>query len=761
LCTKWDAKWIWHEEQKSGQNIYIEFRKEFELEKITEPLKLHVSARNEYVLKINGMYLGRGPSPCDCDWQYYDTYDLTNDMLICGKNVITAICYFFGNKDIATNQMQGEAGFILQINKSEETVLLTDETWKCRISPTYGIKTERLHRWGGYKEIYDATKEDGWTESAYNALKWGNAKVFSEALNCESPWPRLISREIPFLRRELIKPMNILRLEDNFGVIKNPEMILKKNTAKSALMIDASKAGAFPALVWDFDREVVGRPIFEIDAPEGGVMKVSYGESLELQHVETFILKKGKNRLMPFGRRACRFIQTTFAATPIPIIFKSFTFEKVNYNFENQGSFESSEPMLNKIWEISKYTTMLNSQDHLEDCPWREKALWVVDAVVMAKVIYNVFGETKLLRKSLAQGARIQNRDGSIPGTGPEKNKALLPDFCAYWLIGVYDYWNYTGDLDFVKELWPNIKKLADWFEAQVDENGLFSRADREGWWCFIDWTDCIEKKDKVSAISFLYFKVLINLIELSQELGFIEDAEKYRIASSKLKESIRSHVWDSKRKVFADCMNGNVVSENITLQTNFLAIWSGLMEDKEADGFLNNYYDRNLLPEVKGPFFQHIVLEVLISRERKVQAVELIKDYWGEMVARGAETWWETFDKSTPDCTIPSTYQGNTPTYLWEGPPVSLCHAWGASPAYILFQTVLGVDVSKLGKGIVKLSNPAGAVEHVKGELPTKWGIIAVEWSTNSGILKGEIKIPQGLKVEKPANYMLEIQKI
>ncbi|RCX18859.1 alpha-L-rhamnosidase-like protein [Anaerobacterium chartisolvens] len=759
MCVKWDANWIWNKKEEHSQNIYMEFRKEFELENTTEALKLHVSARNEYVVSINGRHIGRGPSPCDSDWQYYDTYELTDDMLICGKNIVTVMCYFFGNTDIVTNQMQGEAGFILQINKYEETVLSTDEAWKCRISPTYMTKTERLHRWGGYKEIYDANNEDGWMGLSYNDWGWDNAKILSEAQNDKSPWPRLISREISFLNYEQVKPISILRSEDNFGVISNLEVILKENASQNTfLSIDASKAGAFPALVWDFEREVVGRPIFEIEAPEGGVMKVSYGESLELQHMETFIFKKGKNRLMPFGRRACRFIKTTFAATPAPIKFSSLTFEKVSYKFRQEGYFESSESVLNQIWETSKYTTILNSQDHPEDCPWREKALWVVDAVVMAKVIYHVFGDTKLLRKSLVQGARIQNKDGSIPGTGPEKNNFLLPDFCAYWLIGAYDYWNYSGDLDFIKELWPNIKKLAAWFEAQVDETGLFSRADREGWWCFIDWTDLIEKKDKVSAISFLYFKVLSNLIEMSRELGFKEDAEKYEMASKRLKESIRSHLWDQERKAFVDCMNGTVASKSITLQTNFLAIWCGLLVNEEADYFLDNYYYKNLLPEVKGPFFQHIVLEVLISRERRGQAVELIKDYWGEMVARGAKTWWETFDKTTPHCTIPSTYQGNTPTYLWEGPPVSLCHGWGASPAYILFQTVLGVDVSKLGKGVVRLSNPVGAVEYAKGGLPTQWGRISVEWSMDSGKQIGKIELPQDIKVEKPIDYALEI---
>lgn len=109
---------------------------------------------------------------------------------------------------------------------------------------------------------------------------------------------------------------------------------------------------------------------------------------------------------------------------------------------------------------------------------------------------------------------------------------------------------------------------------------------------------------------------------------------------------------------------------------------------------------------------------------------MERIRVYWGEMLERGATTWWETFDPATPRSTVPSPYQGNTPTYLADDIPVSSCHGWGAAPTYLLTQRVLGVDTSGYGDGRVEL-NPhvPESLRWAEGTIPTPGGIIHARW--------------------------------
>lgn len=748
MDDKWRARWIWLHQNRKLKNCFVEFRKLFAVDRTEKPLIINVSARNEYMLYINGHFIGRGPSPCDSMWQYYDSYDITG-WIVTGLNLIAATCYHFGEDDIVTNQQQGEAGFIAQIASGDNCILNTDGQWKCRSSPRWSGSTGRISKWGGFREIYLANMEDGWDKAEFDDSRWDHAVELAEPFDKNSPWPNLIKREIPYLHHETVKPEGIVRTEANFGQIN-----------MEANSFDASFPGSMPSVVLDFGREVVGRPVLKVSAPRGGVLRLAYGESLELQYVDAFIMKEGINLLKPFGRRAFRFLQLTFSATPEPVLLRKAEAELVHYAFKESGAFKCSDALLNDIWETSRYTTLLNSQDHLEDCPWREKALWIVDAVVMGKVIYHVFGDTALLRKCLLQAMRIQNRDGSIPGTGPERNGFMLPDFCAYWLQGVLDYLDYSDDREFVLDLWPKIKRLTGWFEAQLDDTGLFGRADRQGWWCFIDWSNDIRRKDKVAAISFLYYKILKGLSEKARFLDKEEDAAKYGLQAEKLSGSIRKHLWIPEKRLYSDCMEGSELSESTSMQTNFLAIWCGLMEAGEKDHFLGHYYKNKLLPEIRGPFFQHIVLEVLLADGRQKEALDLIKRYWGEMLSRGATTWWETFDESSRHCTIPSTYQGNTPTYLYEDPPVSLCHGWGASPAYILDNIVLGVNVSKLGQGILLLDNPNEQLEWAHGEIPTKYGPVKVQWNKKDGAIGGSIAIPEGIEAIRPKGYLLDIRQ-
>lgn len=760
-----NGHWIWHGALREEPNTYVEFRKEFHLAEVPQDAaRVRVSACQEYMLYVNGELIGRGPSPCTPEWQYYDEYDLSGK-LVPGANVVGALCYHFGDKDIVIEQMQGEAGFLLELDLPSGELVATDGEWSCRRSPRYETRNHRISRWGGYNEIYVAGREDGWLQANFSLdAGWEKAAVIAKADDPGSPWRRLIPREIPFLHKEEVAPLDVARIENNYGSVTGEESLLAVasqrksapgSSASQGLVMDASVPYSLPGVVYDFGRVVVGRPSLSIVAPQGGVLRIAYGESLELQYVDTFVLRAGVQELSPFGRRACRFMQLTVMATPEPITVQALGFCNQHYAFGQDGSWESDDEALNRIWSISRYTTLMNSHDHLEDCPWRERALWVADAVVMGKVIYHLFGDTALLRKCLLQGARIQNEDGSIPGTGPERNGMLLPDFCAHWLLGVRDYYRYSGDKALIRELLPVLQRLMGWFAAETDATGLIANAARPGWFCFIDWTPHIDKRDKVSAISMLYYAAATAMTELCGAVGEHEAAAAYTETHNRLKEAIRKNLWLEEQGAYSDCMDGNEVSSHLSLQTNFLAAWCGLMSESEMAAFIAAYYDTGKLVEIKGAFFQHIVLEVLAQLGMTGRALTLIRSFWGAMADRGATTWWETFDPSSPSCTVASTYQGNVPTYLWEGPLLSQCHAWGASPAYMLHHLVTGVNVLRLGEGIITLTKPAEeGPSRLQTALPTRFGRIQVAWERNEGRFIGICRIPKALKFEKKADY-------
>lgn len=753
MSERWNGSWIWNSLPPRTPNVYLEARTEFESPRNPDRASLKISANQEYLVYLNGKEIGRGPSPADLAWKYYDEYDVAAE-LTAGRNALAVVVYNFGATDIVTGQMQGPGGLIaeLELGYGEETHTIgTDAAWKIRRSPRWVETVSRQHQWNGYREIYLADREDGWQLPGFDDFGWENAKVIARPGEPDCPWPRLLEREIPRLHSERVRPAAIVRTEANFGSMQNEGAVLADADGEAGTWtVDASKAGSLPGVLFDFGHEIVGYPELAVEAPQGGVLQLRYGESLDLQLYDTFRLKPGENRLKPFGRRAFRFLHVSFQAAQAPVAVRRFEVESVHYPFDLSGSFRCSDALLERIWETGVYTTVVNSQDHLEDCPLRERALWVADAVVMGKVIYQTLGDDRLLRKCLLQGARIQNDDGSIPGTGPERNKFLLPDFCAHWLFGVFEHWRFTKDRAFAEEAWPAVERLLEWFRNQEDGDGLFARADRDGWWCFIDWADYIDRRDRVTAVSCFYYKALLAASEMAREIGREGMAAEWSERAVRLRESIRTHMRQPDTGIYADCVGPEGLSRSMTAQTNFAAAWSGVMDRNETAAFIAEWFEPGKLPALKGAFFYHVVLETLVDQGRIGLVLDIIRSYWGGMLERGATTWWETFDPSTPACTVPSPYQGNTPTYLIDHIPVSACHGWGASPSDILSRFVLGVNLRRLGDGIVELNPHPGDLEWAEGKIPTRYGLFEAGWrKLADGTIRFEAKVPEGIRVE------------
>ncbi|MBO7743630.1 family 78 glycoside hydrolase catalytic domain [Paenibacillus sp. MWE-103] len=752
---QWRAKWIWSAGTAGENDVYVEARTTFPIEMKVIGAKLRISANQTYELSLNGTRVGRGPAPADLAWMSYDEYDVAACLREGCDNAIAILAHNFGTDRIVTEQLQGPGGLICQLDLSledeagtvTERTVATDEGWRCRRSPRWAKGASRLHLWGGYREILDLSKEDGWERADYGDESWPRAVVVAEAEQPGTPWPRLIPSEIPRLRETLVRPVSVVSAEAFLGAVRSPDAVLSGSDADGAA-IDASVPGSFPQLTYDFGKEIVGYPELEVEAEEGGVLQLYYGESLEVALMDTFLLRKGSNTLRPHGRRAFRYLKAAVLATPVPIRLRSLQAVFVHYPFRAGGRFVCSDERLNRIWETGRYTTIVNSQHHFEDCPYREQSLWVADSVVMAKVVYQTFGDAALARKSLLQAARIQNEDGSIAGTGPQRNRFLLPDFCAHWLFGVWEHYRHTGDDGFLREAWPHAEKLADWFAAQEDGTGLFANASRDGWWCFIDWTDDIERQDRVTALSCFYYKFLNVAALIAEQLNEPGRAGGFRSKAARLRAAVRAQLRVPGTSVYADCLSADGLSASMTAQTNFAAAWSGIMEEPETIRFVEDYYLEGRLPRIRGAFFYHIVLETLFRHGYAEEACRQIRDYWGAMLDRGATTWWETFDPTLPFPTVPSPYLGHTPTYLHDAIPVSFSHGWGASPTYLLTKEVLGVDASAVGTGAVVLDPaPVTGIDWAEGTVPTPHGDIQASWRRETdGSIRFRVQLPVGM---------------
>ena len=125
-------------------------------------------------------------------------------------------------------------------------------------------------------------------------------------------------------------------------------------------------------------------------------------------------------------------------------------------------------------------------------------------------------------------------------------------------------------------------------------------------------------------------------------------------------------------------------------------------------------------VPAITTPYMRFYELETLLIDGRHEQVLKEIRDYWGGMLREGATSFWEKY--------VPS--ESGTQHLAMYGRPYgkSLCHAWGASPVYLLGKYYLGVRPTRPGYEEFEIRPSLGDLDWLEGDVPTPNGMIHVE---------------------------------
>jgi len=756
---EWKASWIWDSYHQETANFYMYFRKVLYISNKIINCKSYCTCSSEYKLYINGKYIGRGPNPCDPRWQYYDEYDIKG-YLHPGKNVIAVLCYHCG---VGTHSLPyAPGGFLFQgeitYSDSHKILISSDDSWKVTQATAWIQNVPQIFWPIGFQEIYNSQKEiKGWMEPDFDDSSWQNARVLG--FPPLSPWINLIPREIPMLKETKIFPPKIVHIKEcqplNFdqikvpniafclaqeqkgpliyGKVKNPTCMLTNDDKFTT--IETPKSGYSVAITIDFGKEVVGYPNIEIDKAKEGIIDIGYSEALDkdgnvnppergINQADRLIVSKDLKNWSTFNRRAFRYMQLTFRSFNQPVSIKTISLDFTSYPVKYKGSFECSDALLNKIWKTGRYTLELCMQDHFEDCPSREHAQYPGDMRVEALENYYAFGDTKLIAKGLRQLVQSQDKDGWFKAVYPSGTNHKIVDYCAVWVMALWDYYLYTGDLRLVKELYPNLCKVMDWFKKQTDEYKLINATNKKDWWVFINWGD-IEKEGEITAFNCFYYKALLDATNLALAVGDKKKSNEFNQLRKEVKKYINQRLWSEEKDAYIDCFTERGKSNHVSQETNYLAILFGIADPPKWSKIYSCIHNKKRVKPIRTAYFNFYALEALFYTGEYTKALSLIRDYWGEMLRRGATTWWENFDLDSPPDSIPKC---------------SLCHGWSAAPTFSLSAQILGVKPTKPGYKEFCVKPKPVDISWAKGVVPTPYGDISVNWSKNKEMF--EIKV-------------------
>ena len=120
---------------------------------------------------------------------------------------------------------------------------------------------------------------------------------------------------------------------------------------------------------------------------------------------------------------------------------------------------------------------------------------------------------------------------------------------------------------------------------------------------------------------------------------------------------------------------------------------------------------------KISTPYMRFYELEALCVLGEQEQVMKEMKEYWGGMIREGATTFWEKYNPTDKGAEHLAMY----------GRPYgkSLCHAWGASPIYLLGKYYLGIQPVKAGYSEFSITPVLGGLKWMEGTVPTPNGEI------------------------------------
>ena len=453
--------------------------------------------------------------------------------------------------------------------------------------------------------------------------------------------------------REFLLPKKIKALKN----VENAEdLFVKKDLQIGLAETSVTVFEKNGYVILDFGREICGGIRVLTYKADNVTVRIRFGESLTECCSELGGEKNATNDHsnrdfyvalqnysdMTFGQTGFRFVRLDFQGRAI---IKSIVAESYLFKRKPQFIYSGTDETIKKIYETAKRTVDLcASREYLWDGIKRDRLVWIGDIHPEMLALTALYGRLTLIEKSL----NFVKNQTPLPQWMND-----FPMYSMWWIIIVADYYEYTKAEKFTKS---QIKYLQGLIELMLDcvlENGELNYPSY-----FVDW-QTRGKADELAGVRAINVLAAKKAVWLLTQFG--QSAEKAEELLNRLMK-IDIEVKTSKQ----------------VLGLKYLAV--GLSKEDEQKLCVGG-------AQGMSTFMSYYILKAVASFD-KAKAVEMMKEYYGAMLDKGATSFWEDFDLSWAEnsCRIdefPNVGQkdihGDFGAYCYKGFRHSLCHGWSA----------------------------------------------------------------------------------
>ena len=331
-----------------------------------------------------------------------------------------------------------------------------------------------------------------------------------------------------------------------------------------------------------------------------------------------------------------------------------------------RAEFICDDEELNRIFAVAAHTFSLCCDVFFLDGIKRDKWIWSGDAYQSLFVNRYLSGDKEIEQRTLTV----------LRGNDPITTHInTILDYSILWILAMGEHYETYGDEAYLRRMWPQMVSLMDLLMLQRDEHGFV--IGREQDWVFIDWAD-FDRNGPLCAEQIL----LAAAYGVMSRLGSEKERACYEKERSLLLKSIDQYFWDEEKGAYVDSFVSG--KRNVTRHANILAIVFDLINEEKKQKIVRTVLFNPGIPAITTPYFRFFELDALCRMGYLKEVLKEIKSYWGGMLKLGAVTFWEEYDPRLP----------LEKQYAMYGDPFgkSLCHAWAASPVYLLSRYFVGL---------------------------------------------------------------------
>lgn len=723
----WKGKFIGHDVGYNKKDKYADLylpparylRHSFKINKKIKRATAYTTALGVYELRLNGSKVGDEyllPGWTDYDKRlYYQTFDITNQ-LSQGENVIGAI--------IADGWYSGYIGYALLVRLDKvrdfygvnpsfmgqikieyedgttEVIASNEKTWKANQGPI--LEADII-----MGETYDARLEhNGWDKAGFDDSKWNNPKLYT------LPNGRLMPSPTTGIKnQETIKPIKMTEPSPGIYIFD-----LGKNIAGIARLKTKGKTGSKITMRFG-----------EILKNDGTLLTENLRRA---RATDTYILNgSGTETWEPrFTYHGFQFVEVT-GLTEKPTL-ETITGIQLSSISTDAGTFSSSNPMNNTLFNNIKTTQSANFLDVPTDCPQRDERLgWTGDAQVFARsATYNA-DVASFFTKFCIDLDDSQRWYGAYPNFAPfpfSRPGQYSPAWMDAGIIIPYTMMQVYGDTRIVAYMYDGMKEFMQ-FQEKASDNYLRPGAGKN----WGDWLAVNEETshDFIASAYYGYDAKLMSHMALA--LGKTEDAKKYQNDFQNIRQAFQKKYILPDGKTTEDSMTTYALALYFDLYTEELAqkgaarLAQKIEQNgyKFSTGFLGT---KHVMLALSKHGFHDVSYKLFQQKEYPS---------WGYSVENGSTSIWERWDSFTKD----DSKNANINAAM-----NSFSHYAFGSVAEWMFQYAAGIDTETYGyKNIIIKPAINHEMKFINGSTKTINGSITSNWEIKGDQLNMTIEIP------------------